>query len=47
VVVDNLDLVRVTIAPNKADAVLIIDPNTVLPLAISSEFFETIARENT
>jgi hypothetical protein len=35
-----------TVAPNKTDAILVIDPNAVLSLAISAESFETIAGEN-
>jgi hypothetical protein len=46
VIINNLDVVRITVTPNKADAILVIDTNAVCPLAISAERLETIAGKN-
>lgn len=42
-IVGDLDVVRVAVAPPKADAPLIVDANAVLPDAIATEFFQSIA----
>jgi hypothetical protein len=42
-VIDELDIVRVTVEPCEANAVLIIDSNGELPLPVSFERFEAIA----
>ena len=36
VIVDDFHLIRAIVRPDKADAILVIDPDTVLSLAISS-----------
>jgi hypothetical protein len=41
-VVNNLDGVGIASPPDKTDAPLIIDANTVLPLAVAMECFEAI-----
>jgi len=46
VVVDDLDVVGITVLPDEADAVLIIDPYAVLPGSVSDELFEPICRWN-
>lgn len=33
---------RVTVAPDKADAVLVVDPNTVLPASIASQTLKSM-----
>lgn len=43
-VIDDLDVVGVTIAPYKADAPTVIDPNAILSCSIPSELFEAIGR---
>lgn len=45
-VVNDLDLIGVGILPAKADAPLIVHPNTVLASAISLELFEAVARRH-
>lgn len=42
-IVHDFDIVRVTRSPNEADAVLIVDPNAVLPLAIATQSLESVA----
>jgi hypothetical protein len=44
VVIDNLDVVGVTISPLTADALAVIDPNAVLSCSIPCQLFETIGR---
>ena len=44
-VVYDLHIVSVTVFPNKADTVLIIDPNAVLAEAIALQRFQPIAGE--
>jgi hypothetical protein len=46
VLIDNLDSVRIPIAPFKADPVPIIDANAVLPLPIAAESLKTVTRRN-
>ena len=46
-VVGDFDAVRVSILPDKTDPPLIIDPDTVLPLAIAPELLEAIAGDST
>jgi hypothetical protein len=42
-VVDDLDLVRVAIAPGEADPELVVDPNAVLPGAVTLKSFQLVA----
>jgi len=42
IAVHNLDFVCVTVSPNKTDAPLIIDANTVLTFAFTFQCFESI-----
>jgi hypothetical protein len=44
-VVNDLDVVRVTIGPFEADPILEVDADTVLPLPIAPKRFEPIARQ--
>lgn len=44
-IINDLDLVRVTISPDEADAVLVVDPDAVLSSSIAGQRFEPIARE--
>ena len=46
VIVDDLDIERVTIAPDKTDPPLVIDANTVLARTIARQTFQAIARRN-
>jgi hypothetical protein len=43
VIVDNLDIVRVSVLPPKADAPLVVDANAVLTLSVTAQRFEPIA----
>jgi hypothetical protein len=45
VVVHDLHRLRVTILPDEADAVSIVDPNTVLPAPVASERFQPVPRK--
>ncbi len=45
-VINDLDIVRITFSPDEADAVPIVNTNTVLSFAVPAERLETIAREN-
>jgi len=47
VIVDDVNLVRVTVTPGEADAVLIVDPDAVLPVAITRERFKVVAGKRT
>jgi hypothetical protein len=42
-IVLNLDIVRAVIMPTKYESELVVDSNRVLALALSLQFFETIA----
>jgi hypothetical protein len=44
VVLDDLDVVGVTIVPYKADAPAVIDPDAILSRSIPCELFEAIGR---
>jgi hypothetical protein len=44
VVVDYLNVDRTRFRPAEADSVLVVDPDAVLPSAVSPEGFEAIAR---
>jgi hypothetical protein len=46
VIVGDLYIISVTISPDKADSVLIVDADAVLAFAISRQSFEVIARED-
>jgi len=46
VIVHNLDLVRVSVLPSKADAPLVVDANAVLTLSVAVQRFEPIARRD-
>lgn len=43
-IVDNFNVKRVSIFPQEANPPLVIDPNAVLPLTISTQRFEPVAR---
>ena len=43
-VIHNLNIVRIAVAPHKADAPLIVDANAVLSLSIALERFQVITR---
>jgi len=44
VVVNHLNVVRVTLSPPKAQAPLVVDPDTPLPRPISAQFLQAISR---
>jgi len=44
VVIDNLHIVGIPVAPDKADAPLIVDANTVLPFSVTFKRFQVISR---
>ncbi len=46
VIVDDLDIEGVTIAPDKTDPPLVVDANTVLARTIARQTFQAIARRN-
>jgi hypothetical protein len=43
VIVNYLNIVSVIVAPHKADALLIVDPNIVLAVTVSLERFQPVA----
>ncbi len=43
VIVHNLDAVRIPVFPNKAEAPLVIDSYTMLPLSVAMQCFQTIS----
>ena len=45
-IVHNLDILSIAIAPDKADSPLVIDADAVLALAITRELFKAIAGRN-
>jgi hypothetical protein len=45
-VIDDLDVLSACVSPTKTNAKLIIDPDTMLPGAISSERFQMITWRN-
>jgi len=45
-VVCNLDIVSISITPSEANSPLLVNPNAVLALAITREFFEAVTRWN-
>ena len=47
VIVDDFHLIRAIVRPDKADAILVIDPDTVLSPAISRQRLQAIARRHT
>jgi hypothetical protein len=44
VIVDNLDIVRGSVLPTKADTPLVVDANAVLTLSVAAQRLEPIAR---
>ena len=44
VVVDDLNILRARIGPSEKDPVLVIDPDTVLPLSVATKRLESIPR---
>ena len=42
-VVGNLDVISIPIIPAKANAVLVVDPDAMLPLAVSCESFQPVS----
>jgi hypothetical protein len=47
VVIDDLDIMGVTVPPSEADSPSIVDPNAVLPSATTRQLLEAVARWNT
>jgi len=45
-VVDNLDVIDITLGPDKTNSPLIVDSNTVLPPSIPSQDFQAVSRRN-
>ena len=45
-IVNDLDLMRIAVLPSKANAPLIVDPNTVQPSALPSQLLQSVARRN-
>jgi len=45
-VIRDLDLVGISGLPTKANAVLLIDPNAVLPPSLASQAFESVTRRD-
>jgi len=43
-IVDDLNFIRTSIRPSETDAVLLIDPDAVLPFSVASQLLESIAR---
>jgi hypothetical protein len=46
VVIDDLDLERIPVAPNEANAPLVVDSDAVLPLSLPSQRLQTVPRWN-
>jgi hypothetical protein len=46
VIVNNLDVVRVAVAPPKADTPLVVDANPMLALPVAAQRFEPVARRD-
>jgi hypothetical protein len=46
VIVDNLDFMRVTIAPAQADPPLVVDADAVLSFSVAGQALQTIARRS-
>jgi hypothetical protein len=44
VIVDDLDLITITILPDEADTDLVIDPDAMLSLSVSLQSFQTVSR---
>ena len=45
-IVDNLNVMNVSLSPAKADSPLVVDVNAVLPFAISRKLLQVVARRN-
>jgi hypothetical protein len=43
-IINNLNLIRAVICPNKTEAILVIDPDAVLAFPLSGQFFQMITR---
>jgi hypothetical protein len=43
-IIDNFDILRSAVDPNETDAPLLVDADTVLPLAIAPERFQPVSR---
>jgi len=43
-VINNLNLICITILPDKANPPLIVDPDTVLPLAVMFQLLQSVSR---
>jgi hypothetical protein len=46
VIISNLDLESIALPPDEANSPLVIDPNAVLALAVTREFFEAVSWRN-
>jgi hypothetical protein len=47
VIIDDLNVVRATVAPDEADSPLLIDSYAVLSLSVSHESFQAVSRRDT
>jgi hypothetical protein len=45
-IVDNLDIRWAIQGPNEADAILVVDPNTVLTFSLTHEFLELVSQRD-
>ena len=45
-VINDLDVIRITAFPDKADAPLLVDPDAVLPFSVMMQCFQMIGRWN-
>jgi len=45
-VINDLDVMRITAFPNKADTPLLIDPDTVLPFSVMMQSLKVVGRRN-
>ena len=46
VIINDLDIVSIVLAPYKTDSPLIIDADAVLALAVAAQFFQMVAGRN-
>jgi hypothetical protein len=46
VIINNLDLVSIGLAPYKTDSPLIVDPDAMLTLAVAAKFLQTVTGRN-
>ena len=46
-IINDLDIVSVPLAPTEANAPLFVDPNAILSLPVASQFLKAISRRDT